>query len=182
VELLLHLLQLQLQQQQQQAMIQQTLSLPSPPSLIDRMEQQLAMMQHQQVMAMMQLQQQLQQQLAMMQQQQQAMAMKKQQQQVMMQQSAMRLWREQQQQHAASAGHDATATAATLARPGSNEQAHWAAVAARHPNQIPELNQEGCCALERGRADEMRSVWLAVQLRAQGLTRQGRQPEVGRHG
>jgi hypothetical protein len=85
-------------------------------------------------------------------------------------------------QHAAAAGHDATATAATLARPGSNEQAHWAAVAARHPNQIPELNQEGCCALERGRADEMRSVWLAVQLRAQGLTRQGRQPEVGRNG
>ena len=163
----------------QQAMIQQALSLPTHPSLIEleRMEQQLAMMQHQQVMAMMQLQQQLQQQLAMMQQQQQAMAMKKQQQQVMMQQSAMRLWREQQQQHAASAGHDATATAATLARPGSNEQVSWAAVAARRPAQIPELDQEGRGALERGRA-----VRLAVQLRAQGPPRQGRQPEVRRHG
>ena len=268
----------------QQAMIQQALSLPTHPSLIEleRMEQQLAMMQQQQAMAMVQLQQQLQQQLAMMQHRQQAMAMMQQQQQAMMQQSAMTLWREQQQhslaravellsceavfqessapaagpqvgsivtiisrvmgapadrtplhfsvgerleiaqvmhwqnawyatctryttlwfplsstdwrdgglqlgaeplplspmiQHAAAAGHDATATAATLARPGSNEQASWAAVAARRPAQIPELDQEGRGALERGRA-----VRLAVQLRAQGPPRQGRQPEVRRHG
>ena len=80
-------------------------------------------------------------------------------------------------QHAAAAGHDATVTAASLARPGSNEQASWAAVAARRPAQIPELDQEGRGALERGRA-----VRLAVQLRAQGPPRQGRQPEVRRHG
>jgi GNAT superfamily N-acetyltransferase len=121
------------QQQQQQAMIQQALSLPTHPSLIEleRMEQQLAMMQQQQAMAMMQLQQQLQQQLAMMQQQQQAMAMMQQQQQAMMQQSAMTLWREQQQQqamiqHAAAAGHDATATAAGHDATAAAESLHLA--------------------------------------------------------